>query len=76
MRQGRREALAEGLADYEAERAEADALADVGYWTASTADPCCRDCGWLTYAKQELAAALRRAHAAGAGDEQPGAVHA
>lgn len=64
--------LVEGLDDYALEREEADAREQVIYWSTAVATPCCRDCGYLTYAKHELHAALRRAHAIGVFDEQPG----
>jgi hypothetical protein len=64
--------IAEGLADYELVREESDARAQVIRWSAAVVDPCCRECGYLTYAKQELHAARRRARAIGVFDEQPG----
>ena len=62
----------EGLADFALEREEADAREEMIRWSVRVADPCCRDCGFLTYAKQELIAALGRARAVGVFDEQPG----
>lgn len=53
--------LAEGWAEYELERAEREALDTIAHWTREIADPCCPDCGWLTYARGELRAALKRA---------------
>lgn len=64
--------IAEGLVDYALDREEADAREQMIRWSADVADPCCRECGFLTYARQELRAALRRARAAGVFDEQPG----
>ena len=64
--------ISEGLADFALEREEADARADMIRWSAHVAAPCCRECGFLTYARQELAAALKRARAIGVFDEQPG----
>lgn len=64
--------IAEGLADYELDREEADARADMLRWAVAVADPCCRDCGYLTYAREQLGDARRRARAAGVFDEQPG----
>ena len=62
----------EGLVDFALEREEADARGDMIRWSAHVAAPCCRECGFLTYARQELSAALRRARAVGVFDEQPG----
>ena len=64
--------IMEGLADYVLEREEADAREDMIRWAVKVADPCCRDCGYLTYARQELRAARERAQAAGVFDAQPG----
>jgi hypothetical protein len=64
--------ITEGLADYALEREEADARADMIRWVVAVADPCCRDCGYLTYAKENLRAARKRARALGVFDEQPG----
>ena len=64
--------LAEGWADWLDERAEADALADVVYWSIQVMDPCCYDCGWYGYAREKLRDAHRRARAAGVCDAQPG----
>jgi len=41
---GKTWALAEGLADYWAEREHEEALADVRYWATEMADPCCEEC--------------------------------
>jgi hypothetical protein len=65
-------AIEEGLADYELVREERDAHEQVIRWAAAVADPCCRECGYLTCAKQELRAALRRARMVGLFEEQPG----
>jgi hypothetical protein len=67
-----KDAIIEGLADYAMEREEADARETMIRWTVRVADPCCHDCGFLAYARQELRAALRRARAAGVFEEQPG----
>jgi hypothetical protein len=64
--------IAEGLADYDLEREEVEARAALIDWAARVADPCCRECGFLTYARQELLAALGRARAAGVFEEQSG----
>lgn len=64
--------IAEGLVDYALEREEADARADMIRWAVRLVNPCCRDCGYLTYARQEHCAARKRARAAGVFDEQPG----
>jgi hypothetical protein len=64
--------IAEGLVDYELDREEADARASMIRWSVNVADPCCHECGFLTYARQELLGALRRARAAGVFEEQPG----
>lgn len=64
--------IAEGLVDYELEREEADAREDMIRWAARVVNPCCRDCGYLAYAKQELRAARRHASAVGVLDKQPG----
>ena len=64
--------ITEGLADYALEREEADARADMIRWAVAVADPCCRDCGYWTYAKENLRAARKRARALGVFDEQPG----
>ncbi len=66
--------LAEGLDDYALERDEADTREQMLYWATAVASPCCRDCGYLAYAKHELLAATRRARARALGvfDEQPG----
>ena len=64
--------IVEGLADYALEREEADAREQMIRWAAHVAAPCCRDCGFLTYAGQELQAALKRARAAGVFAEQSG----
>lgn len=65
-------AIAEGLTDYELDREESDAREQVIHWSTAVVDPCCRECGYLTYAKEELHAALRRARAVGVFEEQPG----
>jgi hypothetical protein len=64
--------IVEGLADYALEREEADAREEMIRWAVRVADPCCRDCGYLRYARQEHRAARKRARAAGVFDEQPG----
>ena len=64
--------IAEGLADYEQDREEAEAREQMLHWSAQVAAPCCRDCGWLAYAREELRTALRRARAAGVFAAQPG----
>ena len=64
--------IAEGLADYDLERQEADAREQLLRWAVRVADPCCRECGYLAYARQELRAARRRAAAAGVFDKQRG----
>ena len=68
----KRDKISEGLADYALAREEADAREEMIRWSARVADPCCRDCGFLIYARQELIAALRRARAAGVFAEQAG----
>jgi hypothetical protein len=64
--------IAEGLADHGLEREEAEAREEMLRWSAHVADPCCRECGFLSYARQELRAALKRARVAGVFAEQPG----
>lgn len=64
--------IAEGLADHALDQEERDARAQLIRWATAVFDPCCRECGWLTSAKQELRAAQRRARAIGVFDEQPG----
>ena len=64
--------ISEGLADYALEREEADAREEMIRWSGRVAFPCCRECGFLTYARQEQLAAIRRARAAGVFVEQPG----
>jgi len=64
--------IVEGVADYALEREEADARESMINWCVRVAFPCCRECGFLTYAGQEQLAAIRRARAAGVFDEQPG----
>ena len=64
--------IEEGLADYALEREEADAREQMIRWSVHVAAPCCRECGFLTYAGQELRAALKRARAAGVFAEQAG----
>ena len=64
--------IAEGHAEHALAREEADAREQMLYWSANVAAPCCRDCGFLTYARQQLLAALRRARAAGVFAEQAG----
>jgi hypothetical protein len=66
------DAIAEGLDDYVLDREEREAREQMIHWAAIVASPCCRDCGYLSYAKEELRAALRRARAIGVFDEQPG----
>jgi hypothetical protein len=66
------DAIAEGLADYASALEEMDAREQMIRWSAAVVDPCCRECGYLTYAKEELHAARRHARAAGVFDEQPG----
>jgi hypothetical protein len=63
--------IAEGLTDYALEREEADAREAMINWCVRVAFPCCRECGYLTYARQEQRAAIRRARSAGVFDEQP-----
>lgn len=64
--------ISEGLADHALDQEEADAREEMIRWAVRVVDPCCLDCGYLSYAKQELGAARRRARAAGVFDEQPG----
>lgn len=64
--------ITEGLADYALDHEEAEARWRMIHWATRVVDPCCRECGFLTYARQELLAALRRARAAGVFEEQPG----
>lgn len=64
--------IEEGLADHELERQEADAREQLLRWAVRVADPCCPECGYLAYARQELRAARRRAAAAGVFDQQLG----
>jgi hypothetical protein len=56
----RQAALAEGLADHENDLAIEEALAAFIDWQCQVWDPCCADCGWLDWAKQERKAALRQ----------------
>lgn len=49
----RQQALAEGLEDHLADQAIADAFKALVDLTVEIMDPCCRDCGWLDWAKQE-----------------------
>ena len=67
-------AIAEGLEDYDLDREECDARAQMIRWAAVVASPCCRDCGYLAYAREELRSALRRARVLGVFDDQPGEV--
>lgn len=64
--------IAEGVADYELEREEADARETMITWAVRVEAPCCDDCGFLDYAREELRAAHRRARAAGVFEDQPG----
>lgn len=50
--------ISEGLAHYALTREEVDARTDMIRWSVHVADPCCRECGFLTYARQELRSAL------------------
>lgn len=60
MRLTARRAVAEGLADHQDEQADIETLADIFRWVERVDDPCCRDCGWLELAKQELLDAIER----------------
>lgn len=64
--------ILEGLADYELEREEVDARAAMIYWSVKVVTPCCHECGYLSYAREQLQYALRRARAAGVFEAQPG----